>query len=52
MAKYELVIVWQTGEKEVTDEKYETYEDAERIADGIKMALGNQVSWIGAREAR
>lgn len=47
MLKYELVIIWATGEKEIYT--YNTEEQAEEIGQGMKMAFGNQVQWYGVR---
>ena len=48
MAKnYELVIVWETGEKEVYE--YATQEEANIIMQGYKTAFGNQL-WCGTRK--
>lgn len=44
---YELVIVYDNGEKEIAE--YRTEEQAQKAARGIKMALGNQVQWLGVR---
>lgn len=44
---FELVVVWSDGSKNVYE--YETREDAERGADSMRMACGNQVSWCGVR---
>lgn len=45
--KYELVVVWANGEKDVYE--YETREQAERGGENMKMALGNQIAWCGTR---
>lgn len=45
--KYELVIIWADGEKSVYE--YASREEAERGESGMKMALGNQISWSGIR---
>lgn len=45
--KCELVIVWWNGEKNVW--QYENEEQAEEVAKGMKIALGEQVSWYGIR---
>lgn len=44
---YELVIVWQAGEKDFF--KYNTREEAERAGENFKIAFGNQVEWYGVR---
>lgn len=41
---YKLFVVWYNGEKEVHE--YNTREEAQEAADGIKMAFGGQV-WTG-----
>ena len=46
--KYELVDVWETGEKET--HAYATKEEAQTAGDGYKMAFGNQISWTGTRK--
>lgn len=44
---YELVIVWETGEKDIFE--YNSREDAEKSGNGFKVALGEQVAWYGVR---
>lgn len=46
---FELVVIWETGEKEV--HAYATEEEARTAGNGYKMAFGNQISWIGTRKA-
>ncbi len=46
--KYELVIVWETGEKTINE--YESRELAEQAERGYKTAFGNQIEWSGVRE--
>ncbi len=46
---FELVVIWETGEKEV--HAYATEEEARAAGDGYKMAFGNQISWTGTRKA-
>lgn len=48
--KYELVIVWETGKTEVFE--YNTEEEAYNAGIGMKVALGNQISWYGVRRKR
>lgn len=48
--KYELIVVWESGEKEVTEHASE--EKANSAGAGMKMAFGNQISWWGVRPAR
>ena len=45
--KNELVVIWETGEKEV--HKYNNLEDAKEAEKGFRMAFGNQISWTGIR---
>ena len=46
--KYELVVIWSDGQKEIHE--YPTYEDAENVGRGYKIAFGNQVEWYGVRK--
>lgn len=48
--KYEVVIIWTTGEKEV--HHYDDKHTAERAEAGMKKAFGNQIEWSCIREAR
>ena len=48
--KYETIIIWYTGEKEVYE--YDTREEAEKAAEGYRMAFGNQIQWAGTRVKR
>lgn len=50
MAKYELIVIWDTGEK--TTEQYNTEEEAREIEAGFYMAFGRQVQWTGINEVR
>lgn len=43
--KYELIIVWTSGEKE--NHFYPDREFAERVRDNMLMVFGNQFEWIG-----
>lgn len=45
--KHELVIIWDTGEKQVLE--YESEELAEQAERGYKKAFGNQIQWSGIR---
>ena len=45
--RWELVIVWETGETQVYE--YETEQDADRGAQNMLMAFGNQIQWTGCR---
>lgn len=47
MRKYELIVIWSTGEKEVHE--YNSREKAKKAEQGYKMAFGNQISWTGIR---
>lgn len=44
---FELVVVWDNGEKDVYE--YATEEKAEQAGANMKMALGNQIRWYGSR---
>lgn len=44
---YELVVIWDTGEKDIYT--YETEAEAEQAGRDMKIALGNQISWCGTR---
>ena len=48
--KYEVVIIWETGEKEIWT--YATEEEAELSCKECKRVFGEQISWIGTRKAR
>jgi hypothetical protein len=48
--KYELVVIWETGEKEIFT--YATEEEADTACREFKMIFGNQISWAGTRKAR
>lgn len=48
--KYEVVVIWDDGRKDVYE--YGTKEKAENIAQGYKMAFGNQIAWTGVRVKR
>ena len=45
--KYELVVIWDDGEKEVFS--YPTEAEAKEAEDGYHKAFGNQLSWTGIR---
>lgn len=45
--EYELVIVWDNGDKDIY--VYPTQQKAEEAEDGMRMALGNQISWSCVR---
>ena len=42
---FELIIIWNTGEKEVYT--YDSREEAEKIEAGYKTAFGNQIQFTG-----
>lgn len=50
VARYELVIIWDTGEKEVIP--YSTEDKAKEIERGYHRAFGKQIQWTGIREVR
>ena len=45
--KTELIIIWETGEKEIYS--YETEEEAETARKELKMVFGEQISWVGTK---
>lgn len=45
--KYELIIIWETGEKEIYT--YATEEEAETACRELRTIFGNQISWVGTR---
>ena len=45
--KYELVIIWDNGDKNIYE--YPTEEKAKRVEIGVRMTLGNQISWSFVR---
>lgn len=47
---FELIIIWETGEKE--SHLYETYEKAEEIAKGMRIAFGRQIAFTCINERR
>ena len=48
MNKYELVIIWTSGEKDVHE--FESREAAEHAERGYKTAFGNQIEWTCVRQ--
>ena len=46
--RYELIIIWESGEKEVYS--YDSKEKAKKIEEGYKIVFGNQISWTGITE--
>lgn len=49
MREYELVIIWDSGEKEIHE--YKTKEEAEKAKAGYYIAFGHQL-WGCVREKR
>ena len=50
MEKYELVIIWDTGEEDVVE--YDNQQMAEHAERGYKRAFGKQIQWSGTRPKR
>lgn len=50
MMNYELVIIWENGEKDIY--KYDSEDRANRAGEEMKFCFGNQISWYGTRRAR
>lgn len=54
MKKYLLIVIWDLPIKEAGDRKniytYWDYNRAVSAMNGMKMALGNQIAWIGISE--
>lgn len=48
--EYELIIIWDTGEKTITDCR--TYEEAKKVEYEMKKCFGGQLSWTGIRDKR
>ena len=48
--RFELVIVWETGETDVF--KFVTLKSAKAAGHDMKKTFGNQISWYGVRESR
>ena len=46
--RYELVLIWSTGEKEIRE--YESKEEAYRSAENMVVAFGTQISWWCVRD--
>ena len=42
---YELIVIWETGEKNVYE--YNSEQDAQQGEANMKMAFGNQIQWTG-----
>lgn len=47
MLKYELMIIWDTGEHKSF--LYDTEDEAEKVAKNFRFAFGNQIAWTGTR---
>ena len=45
---YELVVIWETGEKEIYE--YNSEDKAIEASEGMRVALGNQIAWAGVRK--
>ena len=50
VARYELVVIWETGEKEVIP--FSNEDKAKVIERGYHKAFGKQIQWTGIREVR
>lgn len=50
MTLYELVIVWNTGDKDIYE--YDTEEEAEQAGRNMQFVFGKQVEWYGTRKKR
>lgn len=48
MKVYELVVIWETGEKEVYE--HMTKEEANRSLKYLQTVFGKQISWMGIRK--
>lgn len=48
--KYELIVIWETGEKEIFE--YATEEQAQEACNDFKYIFDNQVAWAGTRLKR
>lgn len=48
--RYELIIIWYTGEREVYG--YATEDDARKAEEGYKQVFGSQIEWSGVRRKR
>ena len=49
-ATHELVLIWDTGEKQIIEAEGE--EHAQKIEEGYLKAFGNQNEWSGIRPKR
>lgn len=48
--KFELVVIWETGEKDIFE--YENEREAEQAGANMTKAFGRQISWVGTRQKR
>ena len=48
--KYELIVIWETGEREVFE--YDSEKEAREACNDFRMIFGNQVTWAGTRLKR
>lgn len=48
--KFELVVIWETGEKDIFE--YENEREAEQGGENMKKAFGRQIAWVGTRPKR
>ena len=48
MKKYELIVIWETGEKNI--DIFETYGAAVKAEKNMIMAFGRQIVWTGINE--
>ena len=46
--KYELIVIWETGEKEIFE--YATEEEAQKACNDFRTIFDNQVTWAGIRK--
>ena len=47
MLKYELMIIWETGDH--VSLLYDTEDEAEKVANNFRFAFGNQIVWAATR---
>lgn len=47
---WELVVIWDNSDKDIY--KYNTEQEAENAAQGMRKAFGTQIQWAGVRRAR
>ncbi len=48
MKKAELIVIWQTGEKQIYP--CDSYEAAKQAEANMRKAFGSQISWTGINE--